>query len=665
LNARSSLTFAAILLAVAAPLLCHSNVYSQDTKRGIGAGDGSLANSLNSRWAYDWNYDSPNAYNGEYVPMFWSGGNLNTKINAIKGYSNVNYVLGFNEPERADQANMTVANAINQWGTISNGFAGTNIKLVSPAVSDTASGRAWLDDFMTQVDASPNLVVDEVAFHWYGTVNINNPTGTANSFLNKVDQYHNNYGRNVWVTEFAGIDFGGNYTTEQMNDWNATFLETAIAGLESRSYVTRYAWWNHNNDSRLVAKDSYGLWRPTKVGDNYYSTLMSGDTQDMNGAGIGLDMVYLRGGKFVNDGSNLGNAFGRIYAMSNNDGTAATSQFGGSGDWGMHSWGSVRVEENATLQKIGTNTVNWRNMDLYLDGTLQLNGGDANQGTLWIQGAGTNAQGDGKLVVGSKSTLRLGNAADTAGFSLDYDIDYRGGTLKVDGLGIVLNGDATIFNQSFFEINEDFVMNGAFLGNSPGIVKTGDATLTLNGDNQYQGFTRVNGGTLEVNGTIGGNNVLVNSGGTLSGTGTIASDIVASSGGIVSPGNSPGTLTATDATFRDGSTLMIQLGSLTDFDQLALSGLLTVDTGANLGLSLLDGFMPNVGDEFKVLDFNSSTGTFNIANAPTLAQGNWDFSSLGTNGIISVVAVPEPSSTVALLTAIGLVGSGRRRRRNL
>ena len=229
----------------------------------------------------------------------------------------------------------------------------------------------------------------------------------------------------------------------------------------------------------------------------------------------------------------------------------------------------------------------------------------------------------------------------------------------------MLNGDATIFNQSFFEINEDFVMNGAFLGNSPGIVKTGDATLTLNGDNQYQGFTRVNGGTLEVNGTIGGNNVLVNSGGTLSGTGTIASDIVASSGGIVSPGNSPGTLTATDATFRDGSTLMIQLGSLTDFDQLALSGLLTVDTGANLGLSLLDGFMPNVGDEFKVLDFNSSTGTFNIANAPTLAQGNWDFSSLGTNGIISVVAVPEPSSTVALLTAIGLVGSGRRRRRNL
>lgn len=647
----------AVLLSLGA-----SVAVSQDDKRGLGANDGFLANSVNSRWAYDWNYQNPNGYNGEYVPMFWSGGNLNTKINAIKGYSNVNYVLGFNEPERADQANMTVANAISQWGTISNGFAGTDIKLVSPAVSDTASGRAWLDDFMMQVDADDNLVVDEVAFHWYGTVNINNPTGTANSFLNKVDQYHNNYGRNVWVTEFAGIDFGGNYTTEQMNDWNATFLETAIAGLESRAYVTRYAWWNHNNDSRLVTKDSYGLWRPTKVGDHYNSTLLNGETRDMSGSGVGLDMIYQRGGDFLNNGADLGNAVGRIYAMSNHDGSVATSDFGGSGNWGMHSWGSVRVEENATFRKTGTNTVSMRNMDIYNDGTIQLAGGAGNEGTLWIHGAGTNLEGTGKIVLNSGSNLRLGNAADTAGFSLEYSMEYRGGTVTIDGVGIEFNGDATIIQQSFFAVNQDTVMNGSFLGNSPGIVKNGSAMLTLNGDNQYAGFTRVNDGTLAVNGSIGGNDVLVNNGGTLAGTGVIASDIVAANGATVTPGNSAGTLSAANAIFRDGSRLVIELESLTSFDQLVLTGAMTVESDAILELSLLSGFDPTIGDEFQIFDFDSFVGGFGTLVTPNLSNGQWDFSRLASNGIVGVIAVPEPASTGVLLFSLGYLGLRRRRK---
>lgn len=625
--------------------------FSQDDKRGLGAGDGFLANSVNSRWAYDWGYQQPNAYNGEYVPMFWSGGNLNTKINAIKGYSNVNYVLGFNEPERADQADMTVDNAIAQWATISNGFSDTNIKLVSPAVSDNQAGQAWLSEFMTRVDADPNLVVDEVAFHWYGTVNINNPTATANNFLNRVDKYHTDYGRNVWVTEFAGLDFGNNYTTEQMNDWNATFLQTAIAGLESRSYVTRYAWWNHNDDSRLVTKDSYGLWRPTKVGDHYNSTLLSGESRDMDGSNVGLDMIYLRGGTFFNDGAALGNnAVGRIYAMSNHDGSALTSRIGGSGDWGMHGWGSVRVEENAVLQKVGTNTISWRNMDIYHDGTINLAGGTGNEGTLWIHGSGTNALGTGKFVLNSGSNLRLGNASDSLGFSLDYEMEYRGGTLTVDGVGIVLEGDARIVQQSFFQINEDVVMNGSFLGNSPGIVKLGVAELTLNGDNQYAGFTRINGGTLTVNGSINGNNVLVNDGGTLAGNGSLAADMVAFAGSTVAPGDDGiGSLTATDATFRDDSRLVIELGSTSDFDQLILSGMMTVESGATLELTLLGGFDPMLGDEFKILEFDSFSGEFDMFVMPGLSEGRWDFSLLSSGGIVRIVAVPEPSTTLGLL----------------
>jgi hypothetical protein len=177
-----------------------------------------------------------------------------------------------------------------------NGF-----KLVSPAPSDTADGRAWLNEFMAGVDADPDLKVDEIAFHWYGTVNPSNPMGSANSFLNKVDQYHNNYGRPVWITEFAGIDWGNNHDTGTMQEANRIFLERVILGLENRSFVTRYAWWNHNNDSRLLSSSTN---LPTVTGEAWIDTIVdSGEQFDFAGQNQGDDVFYLRGGTLTNTGN--------------------------------------------------------------------------------------------------------------------------------------------------------------------------------------------------------------------------------------------------------------------------------------------------------------------------------------------------------------------------
>jgi autotransporter-associated beta strand protein len=626
--------------------LAPSISFSQlDVKRGLGTGSGPMANSVNSRWAYDWNFDSPNAYYSEYVPMFWSGGNLPNRINAIKGYDNVNYVLGFNEPERPKQANMTVAYALAQWKTICQGFAGTGIKLVSPAVTDNADGRLWLSEFMAGVDADPEMYVDEIAFHWYGTVNINNPTGGANNFLSRVDQYYNDYGRKVWVTEFAGLDFGDNYTTEQMNAWNTEFLKTAIPGLESRDFVTRYAWWNHNDDSRLVTLDANGLYRPTMIGDYYNKTLLSAslstsgsrDTQDMNGRGTGLDFIFLRGGEFVNNGAD-GPWVARVFALANHDESEATSDFGGSGDINVAGWGSLTVAENARLRKTGSNTVSMRNLDIYNDGIIQLVGGRFSVGSvLWIHGPGTNAVGTGQLRLDRGSELRLGSDNDIQGFSLNYEMEYRGGTVTIDGVGIELNGDATNINPTFFQVNQDAVMNGSFLGNAPGITKGGNATLTLNGNSQYTDVTIINAGTLAVNGLIAGNDVLIRSGGTLAGNGALASAIVAYGGSTVTPGNSTGTLTAADAEFSDQSKLVVEIKSEIEFDKLDLSGTMTVESGATLELVLLDGFIPMIGDEFAIINAGSFSGEFDSFSAPNLTQGSWDFSQLSSDGIVKVI----------------------------
>jgi len=254
---------AAVVTFAAACMPIDSSVAQE--KRGLGGNNNALITGINAGWYYNWSLARNSSIaHAEYVPMFWSGGNVNTgNIQNVINNSSSQYVLGFNEPEREDQSNMTVATALARWADLQvlrdNGF-----KLVSPAPSDTRDGRAWLDEFMDGVEADPNLEVDEIAFHWYGSVNPNNPTSSANSFLNKVDQYHNNYGRPVWITEFAGLDFANNFDSATMQEANQIFLERVVAGLESRDYVTRYAWWNHNNDSRLLTTNTD---LPTETGE--------------------------------------------------------------------------------------------------------------------------------------------------------------------------------------------------------------------------------------------------------------------------------------------------------------------------------------------------------------------------------------------------------------
>ena len=152
-----------------------ANAAILSSKRGFadtGAGYSNLQ-ATGAGWYYTWGLGAgnPGTFDAEFAPMFWGGWAVNQgNIDSVKNNPNVEWVLGFNEPERPDQANLTVAQAISSWTTLSNGFAGSGKKLVSPAVADTGGttgGQAWLASFMSQAAAN-NLQVDAVAFHWYG-----------------------------------------------------------------------------------------------------------------------------------------------------------------------------------------------------------------------------------------------------------------------------------------------------------------------------------------------------------------------------------------------------------------------------------------------------------------------------------------------------------------
>jgi len=181
-------------------------------------------------------------------------------------------------------------------------------------------------------------------------------------------------------------------------------------------------------------------------------------------------------------------------------------------------------------------------------------------------------------------------------------------------------------------------------------------TLTFNNALNLNANTLTKTGT----GTIAINNVLASGGGTLNcdegtcrGSGTVGGDL--NNSGTISPGNSPGVMeVAGDFTQHEDGTLLIELAgtaSGTEHDLLSVGG--TADVEGRLEVSLLDGFRPEGGDSFDILNFAVLSGEFDDISLPELAAGLvWDTSSLYGDGSLAVV--PEPS-TLLLLAMANLV----------
>lgn len=628
---------------------------SADTKRGIAGGPADVANALNARWRYLWTSELPTdaaALNGELVPMIYSASltNIHLRVDRIFEYAqtyNVQYVLGFNEPERADQANMSVQQALDVWQVMTDRFEGTGIKLVSPAVSADATGQQWIADFMAGVesrnnDADPanNLRVDEIAFHWYGNVSTTDPAASANTFLNRVDSFHSLYNRPVWITEFAGLDWSDTVASPDTINANAAFLEVAVPGLESRSHVARYAWWQYGqtngeeDDSRLLLPGSHGVLAPTVIGDFYIPTLNQGEVADLNGQPRGKDYFYLRGAQLTNTGSALGNeAAAFIYALGNRDGSSVASTIGGTGNWGM-TQGGVAVASNAALRKAGPNTIQIRDSAFFIDGQVRLmgtSGPDAsasNSGnTLWIHGPGTTAVGTGFFRLDPGSTLRLGHSDDTAGFTLPYAMQLRGGKVTASGPGIELTGTLSVFNRTSLTValGVDLTVNGTLAkpdaADGSGIDKDGNGKLVLNGTHTYLGSTRVNFGTLAGNGSA------------------FNSDLIVAANGTVAPGLSIGTLAFAAAAI--GGKLHIEIDGET-IDLLDIVGDLDI-TATRLNLIELG---PLTGDRLIFATYGGDLiGSF--ASVAGLPRGyTMDLSV--RHQIALARQVPEPASLLLM-----------------
>ncbi len=177
------------------------------------------------------------------------------------------------------------------------------------------------------------------------------------------------------------------------------------------------------------------------------------------------------------------------------------------------------------------------------------------------------------------------------------------------------------------------ISNGAGSG-VISLVKNGNSTQILSGNNTYTGSTLVSAGTLLVHGALGATAVTVEEGGILGGTGSIAGSVNFDIGARLYVSD------FTDALSISGSVTFDGFG----FDNLAgwdyanaENGIYTLLAGSNFDLT----HVANVGAD----------------NALILGDGR---SAYFQNGSLQVVIIPEPGT--ALLGGLGLLALLRRRR---
>ena len=128
---------------------------------------------------------------------------------------------------------------------------------------------------------------------------------------------------------------------------------------------------------------------------------------------------------------------------------------------------------------------------------------------------------------------------------------------------------------------------------------------------------------LVVNGSLTASTVTVASGATLRGTGTVFK-VAARQRRTVAPGDGPGTLTTGNFALASGSIFTVELGGTAagQYDQVVVTTGGTVNlnsdggAGATLALTLVNGFLPAVGNTFTIIN---NQGTNPVAG--TFAQG--------------------------------------------
>jgi hypothetical protein len=176
---------------------------------------------LGVQWYYNWSSTSTIQSDATFVPMIFSPKHVDEQVSGPE-------VMGFNEPDKAAQANVTVDEALAAWPAV----VAKADRVGAPAVAGNPVTGTWFPEFMA---AQPK--VDFVTVHWYKGVD-------ASKFESDIQAVIDAYHRPVWVTEFAPQTKSDSaarpkrYSRKHVNE----FIAETVAWMEAQPMVERYAW---------------------------------------------------------------------------------------------------------------------------------------------------------------------------------------------------------------------------------------------------------------------------------------------------------------------------------------------------------------------------------------------------------------------------------------
>ena len=245
--------------------------------------------------------------------------------------------------------------------------------------------------------------------------------------------------------------------------------------------------------------------------------------------------------------------------------------------------------------------------------------------------SGREIRGSGTMHLTSGATLRLSTANQK---SLFRNLVNNGTTIWEAGTIYMANGTTFSNNGSFLDqLNSNY--NLGYGGNTSYFVNDGEYIKSGSGTpNIFLRFSNMQGGEIL-------------------GTGTLLFSRGFSNEGTVSPGNSPGVLILrTDYPTTPTSKLNIEIGGPPtgeNNDRLDITGEATL--GGTLTISLIDNFVPAVGDTFEIVTYASYSEDFETINGLNTGTGVSFIVEMGSEAIklVAFVTPNSPPSEFSLL----------------
>ncbi|MFV0394069.1 MAG: glycosyl hydrolase [Coprobacillaceae bacterium] len=225
------------VVAISDEYKLHSNIRTFGvSKKGIGVDKNKQMQDMHLSWYYNWDKKPSNTItNLEYVPMIWS--NYEGSIEWLQTKSkNYHTVLGFNEPDLVDQANIEphIASIYQEH------FTASNLRIGAPVVSYDPSNNAWFDTYVRTTDMDDiDFIPMHVYYDWGGE-------GMVDAFFKAIDDTYEKYQKPIWISEYGltNIWLYGQENTSNLEQIKQ-YMKDTIKGLEEREYVERYAWFSY------------------------------------------------------------------------------------------------------------------------------------------------------------------------------------------------------------------------------------------------------------------------------------------------------------------------------------------------------------------------------------------------------------------------------------